>query len=131
MLKIELAQVTDFGFVNECLIIRGEGEDSVDVESKVTAWKQILSDYKNLYNESPDFVYNQALANIYYKKGSNLLKTNFWSIKARMFLLYSLYFSPTIDKKILSALLRSTVGYKLHNVISSMVKRLSMSGKMN
>ena len=123
ILKIELAQVTRFDFVDEPLIIRGEGEDNVGSDKKIAVWNQILQDYANLYDNFPKQVYNQALANIYYKQGRILFKNNFWSIKARGLLLYAIFKSPEIDERMFSWLLRSVVGARMHSIIKSVISR--------
>ena len=111
VLKIELAQLTEFDYVDEPLIIRGEGDSNVSrsMQTIDVSW-QILEDYESLYSERPENVRMKAISNTYYSKSRMCLQRNFWSVKARAFLLYSLFKSPDIDRRSIVLLLRSIGG---------------------
>jgi glycosyltransferase involved in cell wall biosynthesis len=42
VLKIDIAPYTKFGFIDECLLIRGQNEDNVATETKFNAWIKII-----------------------------------------------------------------------------------------
>lgn len=111
VLKIELAQLTEFDYVDEPLIIRGEGDSNVSrsMQTIDASW-QILEDYESLYSKRPEHVRMKAISNSYYSKSRMCLQRNFWSVKARAFLLYSLFKSPDIDRRSIVLLLRSIGG---------------------
>jgi glycosyltransferase involved in cell wall biosynthesis len=110
VLKIELAKKTNFDYVDEPLVIRGDGEDSVSGSmKKINAWWQIISNYSELYDQYPNS-HRKALSHIHYSKGKNYLKNNFFSIRARVLLLYSILESPDIDRYKIATLLHSIGG---------------------
>jgi glycosyltransferase involved in cell wall biosynthesis len=118
VLKIELAQKVNIGFVNEPLIIRGVGDDTISGSmKKIEAWWKILQDYDYLYNRYPSSIRKKAIAHIYYNLGNFYQNQTNWSPKAPLNFLRALYYSPQTEKKILIELVRSIGGGVLLKVM--------------
>lgn len=130
VLKIELAKITEFDFVDAPLIIRGVGEDNVGVKQKVDSWKRIISEYNELYSSQPDRVYDKAISKIYLKQGEYLLKSNFWSIRSRMLLLYAVYRSPDLEKNMIICFIQSFVGLRMFESIKNFLDIFTNKSKI-
>jgi glycosyltransferase involved in cell wall biosynthesis len=111
VLKIELAQLTIFDYVNEPLVIRGKNEKNVSGTIKKTniSW-QLLNDYKSIYIKYSKKVRLKAVSNICHSRAKIYLQRNFWSLRARVLLIYAIYISPDLDRKLTALLLRSIGG---------------------
>lgn len=111
ILKIELAQNTKFDFIDERLVIRGEGNDNVSGSmKKINAWCEIIDEYNQLYNQQQPSIKKRARSHIFYSKGSHHLAQNRLSIIARLLILYSIIVYPGVDRSKVVTLLRSLGG---------------------
>jgi hypothetical protein len=111
VLKIELAQNTKFEFIDERLVIRGEGEDNVSGSTeKINAWYKIINEYTQLYDQQPPNVKRKARSHILHSKGRYHLNQNRLSIMARFLLLYSIMVYPGVDRSKISTLLQALGG---------------------
>jgi len=111
VLKIELAQNTKFDFIDERLVIRGEGDDNISGSTeKINAWLKIIDEYSQLYNQQPTSVKRRARSHILHSKGRHHLSQNRLSIMARLLILYAIITYPGVDRSKISTLLRSLGG---------------------
>jgi glycosyltransferase involved in cell wall biosynthesis len=111
VLKIELARRTEFDFVDEPLMIRGQSNDNISRSMKKIngSWK-ILDDYRELYRQYPSDVRKAAVSNIYQWKGRLYYDRNPFSLRARALLLYSIVKSPGFTRNDLATFLRTLGG---------------------
>lgn len=113
VLKIELAQRTEFDYVYEPLIIRGDRQNRVtNSMKKVEAKWLIINNYNELYEQFPDRVLKAAISSTYFSKSRIYFNKSQFSIKARLFLLYSLYMSPNKNKRETMRVLLRALGGK-------------------
>jgi glycosyltransferase involved in cell wall biosynthesis len=111
VLKIELAQNTKFEFIDERLVIRGEGDDNVSGSTeKINAWYKIIDEYSQLYNQQPPNVKKRAHSHILHIKTRHHLGQNRLSIMARLSILYSIIIYPGVDRSKIATLLQSLGG---------------------
>lgn len=82
-MKIELAQRTEFAFVDDPLVIKGTTGDSLGgSRENVRGRFQLLRDYANLYDQFPSEVYRDALAHTYLLDADLRLNEQLWSARA-------------------------------------------------
>jgi len=111
VLKIELAQNAKFEFIDERLVIRGEGDDNISGSTeKINTWYKIIDEYIQLYNQQPPNVKRRARSHILHSKGRHHLGQNRLSIMARLLILYSIIIYPGVDRSKIATLLRSLGG---------------------
>jgi len=111
ILKIELAQNTKFDFIDERLVIRGEGNENVSGSmEKINAWCEIIDEYNQLYNQQQPSIKKRARSHILYSKGRHHLAQNRFSVIARLLILYSIIVYPGVDLSKVAILLRSLGG---------------------
>jgi hypothetical protein len=95
-MKIELAQRTQFNFVNDSLLIKGASEDSRGSSAGSYEGRfAILEEYADLYEEFPASVRRQAAAYTYIKKAQVELDNKVWSTAAIVAAFKTCYFMPT------------------------------------
>lgn len=82
-MAIELAQRTQFDFIDEVLVTAGRPTDSRGVSwGGVEGRWSILEDYAALYDDSPPEVRRQAMAETYQMQGRRYLEDRLWSLRA-------------------------------------------------
>jgi len=82
-MKIELAQRTEFEFVDEPLVVKGYSEDSLGGSRENVAGRlELLDRYETLYARSPDRVRRTALAHTFLLDAELTLNERLWSIHA-------------------------------------------------
>jgi len=110
-MKIELAQITEFEYVNEALTIRGKTDNSLGGDP-VTAEKrfEMLDYYKNLYEEQPDWVEREARSRSHLLAGTIAVQNSRWSPTAIRHFLLANYYRPRISVPHLGALIASLFG---------------------
>lgn len=110
-LCIEMAQVTEFEFVDDVLVVGG-----LPSESRGTSWggiegrRRILRRYRDLYDEFDPSVRRSALAETYRLEGRRRLEDRVWSGRAILAFLRSVYYEPDRSPTHLGELLASTLG---------------------
>jgi len=109
--KIELARLTEFEYVNESLVHRTESPDSrQNSAGKLRGQKDILDEYRNLYEEFPPYIYRTALAKTWLVKSMHLLDRNIWSFNAVSASGKALYYSPEKSTPYIGAFVASLFG---------------------
>lgn len=110
-LKIELARVTEFEYVDDVLVTRGDSVDSLGtswaaVEGRFT----ILETYADLYSTFPPEIRRRALAETYLVQGERYLDDRAWSPSAIVSFARASYHVPGIDAVYAGAFLLSLFG---------------------
>lgn len=81
--KIELAQRTQFDFVDEPLVLKHVSPESrVNDEGNIRALESLFETYEPLYEKQPDTVYRIARANYHKRRADVLLHQQRWSLGA-------------------------------------------------
>ena len=94
-LCIRLAQVTEFEFVDDLLVVGG-----LPPRSRGRSWggvrgrREILRRYRDLYDEFDPTVRRRALAEVYRQEGRRRLEDRAWSARAILAFLRSLRYEP-------------------------------------
>ena len=110
-IKIELAQLTEFDYVDEVLVHRTESQDSRhNSAGKLNGQWEILRDYRELYDQFPETVYHKALAETYLVQGMYLLNESTWSPRAIVSTAKACYYMPTLSLPVIGAFLASIFG---------------------
>lgn len=105
-LKIELAQRTEFDYVDEALVFRNHSPNSrQESVGKVDAQKALIDDYTELYERFPSTVYRTALGETYLISGLERLDDRLWSPSTVVELTKACYYMPGLPLR-LSARLR-------------------------
>lgn len=110
-IKIALARRTEFEYVNESLVQRTELPDSrQNSAGKVRGQREILTEYDDLYDEFPSYVYRTALAETHLIEGMQLLDERLWSLNAIVASGKALYHSPKKSPPYIGAFVASLFG---------------------
>jgi glycosyltransferase involved in cell wall biosynthesis len=110
-LCIEMAQVTEFEFVDDVLVVGG-----LPSESRGTSWggiegrRRILHRYRDLYDGFDPSVRRSALAETYRLEGRRRLEDRVWSARAITAFLRGVYYEPDRTVAHVGELLASTLG---------------------
>jgi glycosyltransferase involved in cell wall biosynthesis len=111
VLKIELAQRTQFDYVDEVLVLRGTGEDNVSTSmAPIQASERILDDYSQLYKQVRSNIRGRARSKILYRKGYALLAEDIWSSQAISCFAKSIRLCPTRDLRAIPVLIAAFGG---------------------
>lgn len=117
-MKIELARVTAFDFVNEVLLHRGNSRESVGTSrAAVEGRKQIIEMYDDLYAEYPDDVRREALAETYLVSGQFYLNEYGWSPVAIAEFARACYHVPGVPLLYLGSLLAALFGRRGYRTV--------------
>jgi glycosyltransferase involved in cell wall biosynthesis len=133
-MKIELAQRTEFDFVDEVLLIRGNSSESVGTSwGAIEGRHEILATYADLYAEYPA-AYRKALAETYLVSGQFHLTERGWSTAAIADFVRAVYYAPGIPPVYLGSLIAALFGRRVYqrvrSIYSSVVLGDSRSGKV-
>ncbi|WP_080510287.1 glycosyltransferase [Halococcus salifodinae] len=110
-MKIELARIARFGFVDEPLIRMGEQEYNLGSSwDAVDGKKELLERYDELYAETSPAVRARAVAHIYANIGRRSLDDDAWSPKAIRAFAYAIRTAPGFEAKYAVELLMSFGG---------------------
>lgn len=116
-LKIELAKITEFEYIDEPLVYRTESPDSRgNSPGKLQGQKEIMNEFRELYNEFPPSVYQTAIAQTYLVECMFLLDEKRWSFDAILASGKALYHSPEKSVPYIGAFIVSLFGRPGRNV---------------
>ncbi|WP_152042630.1 glycosyltransferase family 2 protein [Salinigranum salinum] len=129
-IKIELAQLTEFDYVDEALVCRTETQESRHTSAgKLNGQWEILSDYRDLYDRYPDTVYRKALAETYLVEGMHLLDEHVWSPRAISATAKACYYIPNFSLPIVGAFLASLFGRPGRDVALRVFRSRNQTGQ--
>lgn len=110
-LKIELARVTEFDYVDDVLFWRRDSPESLGTsQAAVDGRFRIIEMYDRLYRESPEEIRREALAESHLVAGQFTLQNTMWSGAAIRSFATALYHSPGIRLPYLGSLVSSLFG---------------------
>lgn len=110
-LMIQLARRTEFEYVDEPLLYKRIDLSSLGSSlTAVECRKQIVGDYRSLYERYPDRVRERALARTYESEGALLLRKRGWSPRAIAALARHAYYMPDERVKSVGKLLAACFG---------------------
>lgn len=94
-LKIELARITEFDFVDDALILRHEPSDSRGRSlGAVRGSKQLVYHYSDLYDRFPPQIKLAAMSKGFRREGKFYLHQNPWSLRATLAFLRASFHAP-------------------------------------
>jgi len=110
-MKIELARRTQFGYIDEPLIVRGEPETNLGHSwDAIEGRYEILRRYRHLYDQYPAEVRQAAQANLLRHKGWTLLSQSSWSPEAIVAFAKAALLSPELRTKLVGEFFSSLAG---------------------
>lgn len=110
-IKIELARLTEFEYVDESLVFRTESASSrQNSAGKVRGQREILNEYRDLYDDFPADVYRTALAETYLVESMQILEEVPWSLEAILTSWKAFYHSPNKSGPYIGAFVASLFG---------------------
>jgi len=113
--KIELAQLTDFEFVNAPLTQKGDMENSLssggeDYETDESVRLSTIDYYSDLYEEVDPNLKQQALRRSHLLEAAVGLENNYWSLDSVRHMLLANYYSDGFDLECAAGLVASLFG---------------------
>jgi len=132
LLKIELARVTDFGYVDEIHVYRNDSASSQG-ESVIAAKarRSLLQEYEEDYEQRPDWVRERAVATTLRFEGMVLWQEKAWSPRAIRNFAMVLLTAPDRRLTDLAALplsLLGAPGHWLGSLLNRTVRRIGSTG---
>lgn len=110
-LRIELAQITEFDFVDEPLLERGASDDSLTgSKASFRGQRETIERYRDIYAEFPPDVRQTALAQLHLQEGILHLSQKTWSFKAIKAFGRANYHSPQLCAPFAGAFVGSLLG---------------------
>lgn len=94
-MRIELARLTHFDYVNELLVIAGHTDDSLGRSwASIEGRKLVLQMYQELYDQHHLDVKKSALSELHRRKARRHLDEQLWSLSAILSFGRSIYYAP-------------------------------------
>ncbi|MEF8801845.1 MAG: glycosyltransferase family A protein [Halolamina sp.] len=130
-LKIRAAERTEFDFVDEILVVKGNaGDHRLDKLEFSDEVFSMIEEFDQLYDRSDDRVRRDALATAYQSRGVRLLNRNRWSAEAIACFGKALYHSNAKDSRLVGSFVSSIFGRPGYNLVRRVFHRLS-SGRVS
>lgn len=124
-LKIDLARATSFDYVDEVLVRRGNPEESVGTSLPAVEGRfEVIETFEDLYEEFPDTVRREALAETYLVQGQILLQKRPWSLAAIRSFALAAYRVPGAPPIYLVSLFSALLGRFAYDVSRSVYSRV-------
>lgn len=122
---LELARRTDFEYVAEPLVLRGETDGSLAyTEAAVTTRRHIVREYADLYDEFPEHVRRTALAGSYVVEGQVHLRRHRWSARAIRAFALAAYHTPGVRPDFVGSFVASLFGRRVWNASRTVLSRI-------
>lgn len=123
-LKIQLAQSTDFGYVNDILVRRGNSPDSLGTSlAAAEARFEIIEIHDDLYGRFPDSIRREAVAEAYLVRGQALLRASLWSHRAIHSFALATYYQPDTSIEYIGSLVSSLFGRPGYSLLRRLYSR--------
>lgn len=125
-MKIELAQHTEFDFVDEVLVDIGgsEGNMSGDI-GFVKDIEEMIEEYDHLYDEFPPEVRRAALSQAYEWRCYRTLNEQVWSASAIISILKANYYAEELEPKLAGSTIASLFGKPGVDIAAKVYSRLN------
>lgn len=124
-LKIDLARATAFDYVDEVLVRRGNPEESVGASLPAVEGRfEVIETFEDLYEEFPDTVRREALAETYLVQGQLLLQMRPWSLAAIRSFALAAYHVPGLSPPYLGSLFGALLGRFAYNTSRTVYSRV-------
>ncbi|WP_251328867.1 glycosyltransferase family 2 protein [Haloplanus pelagicus] len=128
--KIELARVTDFDYINDVLLIRGDSAGSLSTTQAAVAGRfEIIDMYDDLYARFPEDVRREALAEAYLVAGEFALQDAVWSTSAIRSFVTAVSYSPGFSLPYAGSLVSSLFGRLVYKLSRRLYSRLVLGSK--
>lgn len=125
-LKIRAAARTEFDFVDEILLVKGESVDHRGAKLEFSdELLSIVDEFDHLYDQFDDQVRRDALAAGYRSRGIRLLNTRWWSPEAVVCLAKALYYSDPRDPLLVGSFVSALFGRPAYLLVHRIYNRLS------
>jgi hypothetical protein len=129
-LKIELARVTGFDYVDDVLVRRGNSEDSVGTSMAAVEGRfEIIEMYDDLYADFPDVVRQEALAETYLVQGQLILRDALWSFAAVRSFALAAYHAPGFSLPYVGSLVSSLFGRPGYDFLRTLYSRFVLGSE--
>lgn len=134
-MKIELARITQFQYVDDILLHRGNTEGSLSTtQAAVDGRRQILETYSDLYDEYPPDVRRAAIAETHLMQGEYYINQYLWSTQSLIEFAKACYHIPGLPKPYIGSLAAAMLGrpgYRLsRRLYSRLILGSNRRGKM-
>ena len=114
-LKIRAAALTEFDFVDEILLVKG---DSGDHRSSKLEFSDeifdIIEEFDHLYDRFDDGVRAHAMMTAYQSRGTRLVNQRRWSLEAILCFAKALRYSDSADPKLVGSFVSSIFGRRMY-----------------
>jgi glycosyltransferase involved in cell wall biosynthesis len=125
-LKIELATRTEFDFVDNPLVRKGEPEESLGESwSAIKGRRMLIEEYGALYSEFPPEVRAHAISDMYRLAGRRYLKNSLWSPNAISAYTRAIRYAPTRSVLLYGELFASILGLPGYRLASRCFETVS------
>lgn len=110
-LKIRAAARTEFDFVDEILLVKGDFDShrALKLEYSDEVFS-IIDEFDYLYDQVDEGVRRDALATAYRSRGTRLLNQKWWSTEAVVCFAKAIYYSESPDLELLGSFVSSVFG---------------------
>lgn len=128
-LKIRAAARTEFDFVDEILLVKGDsgGHRSAKVEF-ADEILSIIEEFDHLYDRFDDRVRKEAMRAAYQSRGTRLISQQRWSFEAIRCFAKALYYSESPDPELVGSLLSSLLGRWMYVLTRNVYNQFSGKG---
>jgi len=128
--KIELARVTEFDYVNDVLFLRGDSVGSLGASwASVAGRFEIIDMYDDLYDQFPDEVRREAVAESHLVAGEFALQDTIWSASAIRSFLTAVLHSPGLPLPYAGSLISSLFGRRAYTFTRQFYSRFVLGPK--
>jgi glycosyltransferase involved in cell wall biosynthesis len=119
-MKIRLAKMTEFDYVEEVLFFKRESErHRSEKPAFADELERILHQFDSEYRNAPSLVSKEAKRTLHQSRGYLLMKRRFWSPRAIKSFALALIYTDRIDPVLVGALIASLFGSPGHVVAST------------
>lgn len=110
-MMINLAQITNFEYVDEALVIKRSLDNSRgNSKGAVQGRERIIYQFRDVYSQFPADVRDTAMYETYKRKGEYYIENNHWSLIAILSFIKSAYYSPNKRIRLLIRIMISVFG---------------------
>jgi glycosyltransferase involved in cell wall biosynthesis len=125
VLKIEIARLTTFDYVDEALVIRGVDDQNVSESGRaIRACLELIDDYDDLYDRVDPAVRRRALAKVHSRQGYLRLSESEWSAAAIRSFFLANYYYPGFNGRFAVLFILSIFGSRIFGLAHMVAREL-------